>query len=148
MIVGHILQTKGSEIWSVHSKTPVREALNLMADKRVGALLVLDEGELVGIFSERDYARKVVLMGRSATDTPVGELMTTKVFFVQPSNSIDECMALMTERRIRHLPVYENDALVGVISIGDVVKAIISDREQLIEQLVNYIEGRHSTITY
>lgn len=148
MIVGHILQAKGNEVWSVESKTPVLDALRLMADKKVGALLVLDEEELVGIFSERDYARKVVLMGRSATNTPVSELMTTKVFFVQPNNSIEECMALMTERRIRHLPVYEDERLVGVISIGDVVKAIISDKEQLIEQLVNYIEGRQSTVTY
>ena len=148
MIVGHVLQAKGNEVWSVSSKTLVLEALKLMADKRVGALLVLDDDKLVGIFSERDYARKVVLAGRSATETPVGELMTTKVFFVQPKNSIEECMALMTERRIRHLPVYEDEVLVGVISIGDVVKAIILDQEQLIEQLVSYIEGRHSTVTY
>ncbi|MCI0399615.1 MAG: CBS domain-containing protein [Chloroflexi bacterium] len=146
MIVNQILQTKGHDVWAISPDTPVVEALQVMAQKRIGALLVMEEGQVQGIFSERDYARKVVLEGRSATDTPVGEIMTAKVFYVRPDNTVEDCMAIMTEKRIRHLPVFAGDHLVGVISIGDVVKAMISDREFMIEQLVNYIEGRRSAV--
>jgi CBS domain-containing protein len=112
-----------------------------MADKNVGALMVTEGEKLVGIISERDYARKVVLHGRSSTDVPVKEIMTSKVYVVAPDTSIQECMALMTEQRVRHLPVLAKDRLVGVISIGDVVKAVISEQEFMIEQLQNYIVG-------
>jgi CBS domain-containing protein len=140
-IVKQLLQSKGSEVWTVGPETRVIEALRLMADKNVGALMVTEREKLAGIISERDYARKVVLHGKSSTDVPVKEIMTSKVFVIAPDTSIQECMALMTEQRIRHLPVLESDKLVGVISIGDVVKAIISEQEFMIEQLQNYIVG-------
>ncbi len=139
--VNQVLQTKGHEIWSVTPEILVFDALKLMADKNVGALLVLEGDKLVGIFSERDYARKVILRGKASTDTPVREIMSLQVFYVRPEQTIEECMALMTDRRIRHLPVLENDNVVGVISIGDVVKAIISEQEFTIKQLENYITG-------
>jgi len=113
-----------------------------MADKEIGALLVIEYGELIGIISERDYARKVILKEKSSKDTPVREIMTSKVIYVLAQQSIEECMALMTEKRIRHLPVYRGDQLVGVISIGDVVKAVIFQQEFVIEQLEKYITGR------
>jgi CBS domain-containing protein len=140
-IVKQLMQSKGSEVWSVEPETRVIEALQLMADKNVGALMVTEGEKLAGIISERDYARKVILKGKSSTDVPVKEIMTSKVFVISPDTSIQECMALMTEQRIRHLPVLEDDKLVGVISIGDVVKAIISEQEFMIEQLQNYIVG-------
>lgn len=140
-IVRQLLQNKGSEVWSVEPETKVIEALQLMADKNVGALMVTEGEKLAGIISERDYARKVVLQNKSSTDVPVKEIMTSKVFVVAPNASIEECMALMTNQRVRHLPVLEQDKLVGVISIGDVVKAIISEQEFMIEQLQNYIVG-------
>ncbi len=139
--VNQVLQTKGHEIWSVTPEILVFDALKLIADKNVGALLVLEGDKLVGIFSERDYARKVILRGKASTDTPVREIMSLQVFYVRPEQTIEECMALMTDRRIRHLPVLENDNVVGVISIGDVVKAIISEQEFTIKQLENYITG-------
>jgi CBS domain-containing protein len=119
----------------------VYAALQLMADKEVGALLVLEEGRLVGIISERDYARKVILRGKSSLDTPVREIMTSKVFSVRPEQTIEECMALVTDKRIRHLPVLEGDTVIGVISIGDLVKAEIEDKNFLIQQLKGYITG-------
>ena len=122
-------------------ETPVLDALNMMAVKNVGALLVLDSGELVGILSERDYARKVILKGKSSKDTPASEIMSENVAYVTPDHSVQECMALMTNRRIRHLPVMEDQKIAGVISIGDVVKAIISDQEFIIEQLDQYVHG-------
>lgn len=147
--VRELLQTKGYDIWSVAPDDSVYEALKLMADKNVGAVLVTDAGNLVGILSERDYARKVILKGRTSRDTPVREIMTEKVVYVRPDQTTNECMALMTDKRVRHLPVIENDQLIGIISIGDVVKAIISEQEFMIEQLENYITGRVSTrITY
>ena len=112
-----------------------------MAEKDVGALLVFESGQLVGIFSERDYARKVILQGKSSRDTLVQDIMTPQVIFVWPEHTIEECMALMTEKHIRHLPVIDDDQVVGVISIGDVVKSIISEQEFVIEQLTNYITG-------
>lgn len=140
-IVNQLLQAKGHEIWSVTPDTTVYDALKLMADKNVGALLVLEAEKLVGIFSERDYARKVILKGRSSKNTPVKDIMSSEVFFVRCDQSIDECMTLMTNKRVRHLPVLESKELVGLISIGDVVKAIISEQEFTIKQLENYICG-------
>lgn len=139
--LSQLLQDKGREIWSVSPDTTVFDALKLMAEKNVGALLVLDGKKLVGIFSERDYARKVILKGKTSKETYVKEIMTEEVLYVRPNQSIEECMALMTNKRIRHLPVMEGDQLVGMISIGDVVKAVISEQEFVIKQLENYITG-------
>jgi len=119
----------------------VFDALKLMAEKEVGALLVIDGDKLAGIFSERDYARKVILKGRSSRSLPVRDIMTTDVLYIHPDLELEECMAIMTEKRLRHLPVMENDALTGIISIGDVVKAVIDEKEFLISQLENYIHG-------
>lgn len=141
MKVAEILQDKGQEIWSVRPSTPVFTALELMADKNIGALVVMEGNRLVGILSERDYARKVILMGKSSKDTPVSEIMSANVFTVQPSETIVDCMTVMSEKQIRHLPVLENDDIVGVISISDVVGAIISDQDRTIGQLERYISG-------
>ncbi len=139
--VYEILQQKGNEIYSISLNATVYEALQLMAEKGVGALLVMDNTSLVGIMSERDYARKVILHGKFSRDTLVEEIMSTKVVYVNQSLSTEECMALMINKRIRHLPVIENDTLIGVISIGDVVKAVIDEKEFMIDQLVHYITG-------
>lgn len=139
--VREMLRTKGHDVWSIGCDATVCDALRLMEEKNIGAVLVMDGDSLGGILSERDYARKVILRGKSATDTQVGEIMTERVIYVRPEQSTEECMALMTDKRVRHLPVMENDRVVGVISIGDVVKAIISQQEFLIEQLENYITG-------
>jgi CBS domain-containing protein len=139
--VRDILQDKGREIWRVSPQTSVFDALRLMADRNIGALLVLEGEKLAGIFSERDYARKVILKGKASKDTAVAEIMTAVVVTVRPSQTVEECMELMTANRIRHLPVLDGQELAGVISIGDVVKAIISDREFTIKQLENYITG-------
>jgi CBS domain-containing protein len=139
--VGRILKEKGNQIWSVSPDTTVFDALNLMAEKNLGAVLVIEGGKIAGIFSERDYARKVILKGKSSKETPVKEIMTEDVLFVRPNHSIEECMALMTDKHIRHLPVLDGEQLVGVISIGDVVKAVISDQEYTIKQLENYVTG-------
>ncbi len=136
-----ILRSKGSDIWSVPPGATVYEALRLMADKNIGAVLVMEGDRLLGIFSERDYARKVDLLGKRAADTPVQTIMTRRVVCVRPDETIEECMALMTDKRVRHLPVVENDRVVGLVSIGDVVKAIISEQEFIIGQLENYITG-------
>jgi CBS domain-containing protein len=127
------------EVYSIAPEATVLEALRAMADKNVGALLVLSQGGLVGIFSERDYARKVVLQGKSSRDTPVSEIMTSKVVTIDPDRSAGECMALMTEKRFRHLPVMENGQLLGVISIGDVVRAVVEEQRFTIKQLESYI---------
>lgn len=137
--VKQILEEKGHEIWSVSPDDNVYDALKKMAEKNIGALLVLEGEDLVGIISERDYARKVMLKGKSSMDTPVKDVMTPRVLYVRINQPIEDCMALMTDKRIRHLPVFDEDKLVGVISIGDVVKAIISHQEFVIEQLENYI---------
>ena len=141
--VKQILSEKGHEVWSTSPSTTVFDALKFMSDKGVGALVVLDDLKVVGVFSERDYARKVILEGKSSKDLPVKEIMTRRVVCVKPENTTEECMALMTDKHIRHLPVVEDDELVGIISIGDVVKAIISQQEFVIEQLENYITGAY-----
>ncbi|HEY8517644.1 MAG TPA: CBS domain-containing protein [Candidatus Binatia bacterium] len=137
--VRDLLRKKGGEIYSVSPDSSVYEALQLMADKNIGAVLVLDGEQIVGILSERDYARQVILKGKTSRETPVREIMTTRVVFVKPEQTIEDCMALMTDKRIRHLPVIENGKLAGVLSIGDVVKAVISEKQYLIEQLEAYI---------
>lgn len=139
LTVRELLAKKGSEVWSVSPDATVYDALQLMAARNVGAVLVLDDGELAGILSERDYARQVILKGKASRDTPVRDIMTTAVVSVSPERTIDDCMSLMTERRIRHLPVLQSDVLLGVLSIGDVVKAVISEKEFHIEQLESYI---------
>jgi len=137
--VRELVRKKGGQIWSVSPESSVYEALQLMADKNCGAVLVLDGSRLVGILSERDYARQVILKGKASKDTPVREIMTTRVVCVIPERTIEECMVLMTDKRIRHLPVLEDGRLTGVLSIGDVVKAVISEKQYLIEQLEGYI---------
>lgn len=137
--VRQLLQGKGSDVWSIGPDALVIDALKLMAEKGTGALLVIEQEKLVGILSERDYARKVALHGKSSVNTPVREIMTPEVVCVRPEQTVEDCMALMTSQRIRHLPVLAGDKLQGVISIGDVVKAVISKQEFMIEQLENYI---------
>jgi CBS domain-containing protein len=139
--VREILKGKANQIWSVSPESTVFDALKLMAEKNVGALVVMEGERLAGIFSERDYARKIILKGKASKDTYVSEIMSTKLTFVRLAQSVEECMALMTDKRIRHLPVLDEDKLVGVISIGDVVKAVISEKEFMIKQLENYITG-------
>ena len=141
VFVEQILRQKGGAFWSVAPDAMVIDALKLMAEKDVGALLVLGAGRLAGIISERDYARKVVLKGKSSLQTPVREIMTQGVVTVRPGNTVEECMGLMTEKRIRHLPVVVEGQVVGVISIGDVVKASLDAKDFVIKQLGNYITG-------
>lgn len=140
--VKDILREKGSNAWSITSKATTYQALEMMADKDVGALLVVDDGNLVGIFSERDYARKVVLEGKSSRDTLVEDLMTREVYSVTPSDTIDDCMGVMSSAHCRHLPVIENGQLAGVVSIGDIVNAVIEDQKVKIGHLEHYITGR------
>ncbi len=139
--VTQLLQAKGREIHSIGPDSRVIEALKLMAEKDVGALVVLDGGRLAGIISERDYARKVILHGKSSHDILVREIMTAKVYTVHPGQTVEECMALITVKRIRHLPVTEGDQLIGVLSIGDLVKEVIAEQEQTIKQLETYIHS-------
>ena len=142
--VSQILDRKGYEIYSIHPDAKVYEALETMAGKEVGALVVLDENNICGIFSERDYARKVVLLGKSSKNLAVKDIMSTRIYYVKPEQSVEDCMALMIKRRIRHLPVIKNNKLLGVISIGDIVKAVIGEKEFVIDQLVHYITGTAS----
>lgn len=137
--VRDLLQAKGTDIWSVSPDESVFAALELMSDKGIGAVLVLEGSSVAGILSERDYARQVVLKGKASRDTPVRDIMTTELFVVTPERTVDECMTLMTEKRIRHLPVVTGDRLTGLLSIGDIVKAVISDKQDQIEQLETYI---------
>lgn len=139
--VRELLSSKPQQVWSVSPSQSVFEALQLMAEKDIGAVLVIEDGQVVGIFSERDYARKVILKGKSSRETPVGELMTRDVLYVRPDQSAEECMALMTNKHIRHLPVLEDNRLIGIVTIGDIVKAIISDQQFTIRELENYITG-------
>jgi CBS domain-containing protein len=140
--VAEILKFKGNpSVFSIAPGATVYEAVALMAEKNVGALLVMDGDKIVGMISERDYARKVVLMARSSKDTPLRDVMTSAVIYVRPEQTTEECMALMTESRIRHLPVLDKGKLVGLISIGDLVKGIMSEQTFIIEQLQNYIAG-------
>jgi len=139
--VTQLLQAKGREIHSITPQARVFDALKLMAEKEVGALVVLDGGKLAGIISERDYARKVILHGKSSHDIKVQEIMTAKVITVGPASSVEECMALMTDKRIRHLPVVEGERLVGLLSIGDLVKEVIADQQATIKQLESYIHS-------
>jgi len=141
VFVEQILKQKGGAFWFVAPDAMVIDALKLMAEKDVGALLVLGAGRLVGIISERDYARKVVLKGKSSLQTPIREIMTQVVVTIRPENTVEECMGLMTEKRIRHLPVVVEGQVVGIISIGDVVKASLAAKDFMIEQLGNYITG-------
>ena len=140
-LVSDILNSKGHEIWAVKPDDTVFDSLQLMADKGIGALLVMNGDKLVGIVTERDYARKVILEGKSSKDTTVKEVMTTKVLCVSPERTVDECMALMTDKRARHLPVLDHKHVVGVVSIGDLVNALISEQQILIDQLQHYISG-------
>ncbi len=137
--VKQVLQGKGHDVWSVGPEASVYEAIEMMADKEVGALVVLEGDSLVGVFSERDYTRKVTLKGRTSRDTKIKEIMTSRVTYVRPEQSVQDCMALMTEKRIRHLPVMDGEKLLGMISIGDLVKAIIDEQQHVIEQLEQYI---------
>jgi CBS domain-containing protein len=139
--VKEILDAKGHEIWSVHPDDTVYESLHQMSDKGIGSLLVMDGEKLVGIVTERDYARKVILEGKSSKDTTVQAVMTRKVLCVAPERTVDECMALMTDKRARHLPVVDHKQVVGVVSIGDLVKTLINEQQVLIDQLQHYISG-------
>jgi CBS domain-containing protein len=140
-LVKNILDIKGNDIWQVAPDDSVLDAIRMMADKGIGALLVMDGENLAGIVSERDYARKVILKGRSSEKTPVKDIMTSEVVCANPEQSVEECMSLMTENRIRHLPVKQDEKVVGVLSIGDLVKAIIEEQHFTIKQLEMYITG-------
>ena len=139
--VRQLLEKKGRQIFSIAPGTAVLEAIRLMAERHVGALLVMEGEALSGIVSERDYARKVILMGRSSADTPVRDIMTAAVITVQPETPVEKCMQVMTERRVRHLPVFVAGRVVGMVSIGDLVKAVIAEQQQHIEQLESYIHS-------
>jgi len=144
--VRDILKNKKSEIWSISPKAMVFDALALMGEKEIGALMVIDEkGKVAGIISERDYARKIILVGKTSKETPVEQIMTpaSQMYTVKPETTVDDCMVLITGKKIRHIPVFEREKFLGVISIGDVVKSIISEQETLIEHLSNYIAGKY-----
>jgi len=139
--IKQILDTKGYTVWSIHPQESVCAAIQRMAEKEVGALVVLEDDTVVGIISERDYARKVTLKGRSDRETVVQDIMTPDVIYVRLDQSIEECMSIVTERRIRHLPVLDSGRLIGIISIGDLVKTIIAEQQFIIEQLEHYISS-------
>ena len=139
--VRQLLDRKGRQVFSIAPGTAVLDAIRTMAERHVGALLVMEGEKLSGIVSERDYARKVILMGRSSADTPVRDIMTAAVITVQPETPVEKCMQIMTEHRVRHLPVIEGGRVVGMVSIGDLVKAVIAEQQQQIEQLESYIHS-------
>jgi CBS domain-containing protein len=137
--VNYLLAVKSKEVWTVAPDTPVLEAIRIMAQRRIGALPVVEGPQVVGIVSERDYARKVILLGRASADTPVSEIMTSPVITIAPDQAVHNCMEIMTDQRIRHLPVVDRGRLIGMISIGDLVKAVIEEQQQTIAQLERYI---------
>ena len=139
--VAQLLESKGHDVWSIGPNNSIFEAIELMAEKGVGALLVMEGEKLVGIISERDYARKVILKGKSSKETPVNDIMTENVLFARPEQDVQECMALMTDKRIRHLPIIDDSEVVGMISLGDLVKTIIAEQQFTIQQLEQYISG-------
>jgi CBS domain-containing protein len=139
-----ILAAKGSEIWTIKPGATISKALQIMQEKEVGALVVLDQGKPVGIVSERDYARKVLLAGKPPKSTKIKEIMTQQLLGVRPHTTVDECMMLMTTQRVRHLPVLDGEKLVGIVSIGDLVKSIIDEQKDVIEDLKNYIVGKYT----
>lgn len=139
--IRQLLATKGGDVWSISPEATVYDALSLLAEKNIGALLVMEDGEIAGVVSERDYARKVALLGKASVRTPVREIMTSDVVTVGPQLNVKDALGLMTEKRIRHLPVVEASEVVGFVSIGDLVKSIIADQQLLINQLEQYISG-------
>ncbi len=139
--IRQLIKSKSSDVWSVNPDASVFEAMRIMADKGIGALVVLENEKLVGMITERDYARKVVLKERTSKETPVGDIMTKDVLYVRPEHTVEECLALMTEKRTRHLPVLDADKLIGLVSIGDLVKSVIDEQQHVIEQLEHYISG-------
>jgi CBS domain-containing protein len=139
--VKHLLGTKGNRVWCVEPEEPVLRAIQMMADHHIGALPVVRGTELVGVVSERDYARKVILLGRSSEETAVWEIMSSPVISVTPETTVHDCMQIMTDKRIRHLPVLDNKELVGIISIGDLVRAVIEEQQETITQLERFITG-------
>jgi len=141
--ISAVLTHKGGNVWSVPPRASVYDVIAMMGEKQVGALLVIEDAKLVGILSERDYARKIILRGRSSKDTPVSEIMTSPVMYVTPQETVDECMIIMTASRVRHLPVIEDDRVVGIVSIGDLVNWIISAQADTIHQLHSYITGKY-----
>ena len=140
-LIKHLLDRKGRDIISIKPEDSVLDAIRLMAEKGIGSLVVMKDQELLGIMSERDYARKVIIKGRSSESTAVSEIMTANVITTSSSETVNDCMSVMTEKKIRHLPVVEDNAVIGMISIGDLVEAIISDQQEEIEQLEHYISG-------
>lgn len=140
-LVRELLADKGSEVWRIGPEASVYQALEQIADKDIGALLVMDDDRVAGLITERDYARKVVLAGRSSRDTPVRDVMSAQVLTVRPDQTVEDCMALMTGRRVRHLPVMDGERLCGLVSIGDLVKALIAEQQHIIDQLETYISG-------
>lgn len=145
-LIKHILEVKGNDVWTITPDEAVYDALQLMADKNVGALVVAKDGQIIGVISERDYARKVILKGKSSRETLVREIMTSPAICVTPDKTVEQCLALMTDKHIRHLPVVDDGKLVGVVSVGDLVKSIIDSQKELIRQLENFIQ-EHSSLT-
>ncbi len=141
-LVKDILKEKGNEVYTVEPEATVYEALKKMAGKNIGALLVVKKEKVVGVFSERDYARKIILKGKSSKDSTVGELLSERIFYVKPTTTTTECMQIMTDHRVRHLPVLDNDKLVGIVSIGDIVNKTIQGQKDTIKQLEDYILGK------
>jgi CBS domain-containing protein len=139
--VRHLLANKGHDVWSIDAEEPVLAAIQIMADRHVGALPVLRAGELAGVISERDYARKVILLGRSSAETPVWQIMSAPVITVTPDETVQRCMEIMTEKRIRHLPVIDGERMIGMISIGDCVRGVIEEQQDTIQQLERFISG-------